>query len=206
MRSVNRSWYRLRVPTLTPHLRAQHHRHRKICCKIISKKSQNFLKIRNCRNFAKMLVSKRILRKDSSSPQLRKDLSLCTEHVENTLNLEISQHPDREGGFVQIRRSAQSWTWNSVLTKDVIALISWSNPHCEWYQQIRYRNVRRNTHRERWIVQHRETCGKGWTQTEICCEFVYQCAHSWKKMDRHWSTTIVKIHDQNTATWILNSL
>ena len=38
-----------------------------------------------------------------------------------------SQHPDRESGFVQIWRSAQSWMWNSILTKDVIALISWSN-------------------------------------------------------------------------------
>ena len=28
-----------------------------ICCKILSRNSQNFLKIRNCRNFAKMLVS-----------------------------------------------------------------------------------------------------------------------------------------------------
>ena len=26
-------------------------------------------------------------------------------------------------------------------------------------------------------------------KNEICCEFVYQCAWSWKRMDRHWSTT-----------------
>ena len=79
------------------------------CCKIMSSNSQNFLKMRNCRNFAMMLVSQRRLRKDSSSSQLRKDLRLCRQHVENTLILETSQHPDREGGFVQIRRSAQSW-------------------------------------------------------------------------------------------------
>ena len=47
----------MRVPTPTPHLRAQHHRHRETCRKIISRNSQNYLKIRNCRNFAKMLLS-----------------------------------------------------------------------------------------------------------------------------------------------------
>ena len=54
--SVNLWWYRLRVPTQTPCLSAQHHQHRETCCKIISRNSQNLLKIRNCRNFAKMLV------------------------------------------------------------------------------------------------------------------------------------------------------
>ena len=63
------------------------------------------------------------LYKDASS-QLRKDLWLCRQHVENTLNFETSQHPDREGGFVQMRRSAQSWMRNSILTKDVVALIA----------------------------------------------------------------------------------
>ena len=42
-----------------------------------------------------MLVSHRRLTKDSSSSQLRKDLRLCRQH--DTLNLETSQHPDREG-------------------------------------------------------------------------------------------------------------
>ena len=76
-----------------------------------------------------MLVSWRRSRRDSSSLKLTKDLSLCRQHVENTLNLEILRHLDQEDGFVQIQRSVQSWMWNSVLTKDVIALISWSN-HC----------------------------------------------------------------------------
>ena len=47
--------------------------------------------------------------KDNSSLQLKKDLRSCRQHVENTHNLEISKHPDREGGFVRIRKSAQSW-------------------------------------------------------------------------------------------------
>ena len=65
----------------------------------------------------------------SAQRNLRKDLRSRRQHAENTLILETSQHLDREGGFVQIRRSAQSWMWNSMITKDVIALTSWSN-HC----------------------------------------------------------------------------
>ena len=30
-------------------------------------------------------------------------------HVESTLYLEVKKHPAREGGFVETRRSAQSW-------------------------------------------------------------------------------------------------
>ena len=55
---MNRWWYRLRVPTLTPHLRAQHHRHRGTRCKIISGNSQNF---------AKMLVSRKKIEKGQFS-------------------------------------------------------------------------------------------------------------------------------------------
>ena len=62
-------------------LRAQHHRYRETCCKICSRNSQNFLMIKNCQNSAKMLVSLRRLRKDSSSSHLRKDLRLSRQHV-----------------------------------------------------------------------------------------------------------------------------
>ena len=58
--------------------------------------------------------------------------------------------------------------------------------HCEWYQQTRHRNVRRNTHWDRWSVHpHSETSGKGQAKTQTCCEFVFQFSfHQWKKMDR----------------------
>ena len=127
--SVNLWWYRLIVPTLTPHLRAQHHPHMETCCKIISRYSQDFLKIRTCQDCAKMLVSWRRSRRASSTSQLRKDLRLCRQDVENALNLKIFRHLDQEDGFVQIQRSVQSWTWNTILTRDVTVLISWSN-HC----------------------------------------------------------------------------
>ena len=52
----------------------------------------------------------------------------------NTLNLETSQHPDREGGLVQIRKSAQSWMCNFILTMDEIALLSWSKDCSETKQ------------------------------------------------------------------------
>ena len=78
------------------------------CCKNTNGNSQNFLMIRNCRNYAPTLVSYRKLGKDNSSLQLKKDLRLCRQHVENTHNLEIWKHPDREGGFARTRKSAQS--------------------------------------------------------------------------------------------------
>ena len=40
------------------------------------------------------------------SIQLKKDLRLCRQRVENTLNLETSQHPDQEAGFEGIRKLA----------------------------------------------------------------------------------------------------
>ena len=128
VRSVNRWWYRRRVPTLTPqpHLRAQHHRHKVTSCKITNGNSQNSWK---------------------------SNLMLCRHYVENTLILEISQRPDREGGFVQIRRSAQSWLWNSIIWRTSLHWyhdrIIFERPNsfvgstCEWHQQIRHRNVRR---------------------------------------------------------------
>ena len=45
------------VSTEQSQIRAQHHRHTETFYKIISRNSQNFLKIKNCRNFAMMLVS-----------------------------------------------------------------------------------------------------------------------------------------------------
>ena len=144
----------------------------------------------------------------------------CREYT-HSRNLTTSRP---RGGSVQIRRSAQSWMWNSILTKAVTALISWSN-HCLETEQFHgfalwvvstntCRNVRRNTHWEHWSVhQLMETCGKGWAKTETCCGFVFQfSSYQWKIMERRWYTSIrsqlfwsVKIHDQNTATRSVNS-
>ena len=88
---VNLWWYRLRFPVLTPYLRVQHQWHMGTCCKNTNGNSQKFLMIRNCRNWAPTQVSYRKLGMDTSS------------RFENTHNLEISKHPDREGGFVRIR-------------------------------------------------------------------------------------------------------
>ena len=144
----------------------------------------------------------------------------CREYT-HSRNLTTSRP---RGGSVQIRRSAQSWMWNSILTKAVTALISWSN-HCLETEQFHgfalwvvstntCRNVRRNTHWEHWSVhQLMEICGKGWAKTETCCGFVFQfSSYQWKIMERRWYTSIrsqlfwsVKIHDQNTATRSVNS-
>ena len=98
---------------------------RRTCCKNTNGNSQNFLMIRNCRNCAPTLVSPRKLGLDHSSLQLKRDRRLCRQHFGNTQNLEIWKHPDREGGFVRTRKSAQSWMWKSILMKYIIVLISW---------------------------------------------------------------------------------
>ena len=88
--------------------------------------------------------------------------------------------------------------------------------HCEWNQQIRHRNAQTSeeipTENVELFNNTRKPVAKAKTKTKICSEFVDQRACIWKKIDRHWSTTIrsflfwsVKIHDQNTATWIRNS-
>ena len=81
---------------------------------------------------------------------------------------------------------------------------------CEWYQQIRHRNVSRNPYR-RWSVHwHREACGKDQAKTQTNVN--QSNSNQWKEVDRHWNTTIrskffwsVKIHDQNAATWSVDS-
>ena len=45
-------------------------------------------------------------------------------HVECTQYIEMKE---REGGFVETRRSAQSWMWRSTFIKDVTVFIWWSN-------------------------------------------------------------------------------
>ena len=51
-----------------------------------------------------------------------------TWSVESTLYLEVKNHPAWEGGFVETRRSAQSWRWRSAIIKDFTVLRSRSNP------------------------------------------------------------------------------
>ena len=52
---------------------------------------------------------------------------------------------------------------------------SFMGSYCEWDQEIRHRNVTRNSRWERSTVhKHRETCWKDQAKTETCCEFVFQ--------------------------------
>ena len=155
------------MSTLTPNLRAQHHRHRETCCKIIPRTSQNFVKIRNCRNFARMLV---FLKKIEKGQFLH--LRFCRQH-EYTLLRDLNAS-SRSGGWIcpntkicpimDVKLYLREGRYCidvmiESLFRDQTAFIG---THCEWYHQIRHRDVSRNTHRERSTVhQHRETCGKG---------------------------------------------
>ena len=90
--------------------------------------SQIFLNNRNWPNFAPMLVSRRMLRKDNASLHLMViHLTNWWDHVESILCLEVMSHPRWKGGSVETRRSVQSWRWRSVTIKDVTVWRSRSN-------------------------------------------------------------------------------
>ena len=107
----------------------------------------------------------------SSSPLMKKDLTRWKDHVESTPYLEVRNHPAWEGGSVETPRWAQSWMWRSTYIKDVTVWRSWSNfflrqncffgSHREWNQQIRDRNVRRNSCCNCVEQRYRETCREG---------------------------------------------
>ena len=49
---------------------------------------------------------------------MKKDPMKWRIYVESTRYLEVKKHPAWEGGFVERRRSAQSWMWRSAMCKD----------------------------------------------------------------------------------------
>ena len=71
---------------------------------------------------------------DNSSLHLKKEMMTYRHYVESTHYLEIRKHPERDGGFVETRKSAQSWMRRSTFIKDVTVLISWLNPYFETKQ------------------------------------------------------------------------
>ena len=172
-------------------------------CVNVNRNSQIFRNKRNWPNSAPMLVSQRILRKDNSSLHMMMiHFTSWWDHVESILSLEVMNHPRRKGGSAETRRSVQSWTWRSVTIKgrwrcgvqDRI-LISW---HICFFcsdrvrnQQIRNRNVRRDSCCKCWGQKYRETCCEGWTKTDIKFDVV-SCVYSlsWAKMDRHWTRAV----------------
>ena len=144
------------------------------CCKIISRNSQNFLKIRNCQDCAKMMVSWRRSRRDSSSLQLKKDLLLCRQHVENILNLEILRHLDQEDGFrsntkigpvLDVKLYPHEWRY----CIDITTELSFRDQTASWIRIVNgiNKNVTEtseeiHTEWEYWpVLQHGVTRGKG---------------------------------------------
>ena len=105
-------------------------KYKETCCVNMSRNSQIFLNNRNWPNFAPMLVSQRILRKENSSLHVMMiHLTNWWDHVESTLCLEVMSHRRWKGGSVETRRSVQSWRWRSVTIKDVTVRRSRSNLH-----------------------------------------------------------------------------
>ena len=130
-----------------------------------------------CRKFAELLDDQKLSKlcsdagfsKEIGKGQFFMTIEEGSEVVlENTLNIETSQHPDREEyedrpslgcETLSSRSTLLCWYHDRII---VWRPNSFMGSHCEWYQQIRHRNGRRNSHWERSTVhKHRETCGKG---------------------------------------------
>ena len=82
----------------------------------------------------------------------------------------------------------------------------------EWNQQIRDRNVRRESCCKCWREEYRETCCEGWTTTDIKLDVVScVCSIPWTKVDRHRPRNIqqqlsggIEIDCQIAMTWRFN--
>ena len=97
VRYVNLWWY---------HLRVQHHWHSWICCKITKGNSQNFLVIRHCRNYAPSWFLKGNCERTILHFNWR-GIWGCADNMSRVHATSKSEkHPDQEGGFVRIRKSA----------------------------------------------------------------------------------------------------
>ena len=109
-----------RIPTLKPHLGAQHHQHRVTCCKFVSRNSQNVMKINNCRNFAKMLVSSGRDRTDLHHNWWRR--GNYADSISRIHTTSICENIQTKGVD-----SFKHMNWSRIGSKDVIVLLSCLN-------------------------------------------------------------------------------
>ena len=130
-----------------------------------SRNSRNFLNERNWTNSAPMLVSRRILRKDDSSLHLMMHLTIWK--VFFTLKWWIIPR-ERVDPWKTGCEGLLSWRTLRCGDHDRI-FISWQNcllgSYRERNQQVRNRNVRRDSCCKCWGQKYRETCREGTTTT-----------------------------------------
>ena len=131
---------------------------KEICCKTVSVNSNIYV---TCRSHPKL----KIVEKDNSSSHLmqKKDQMRRKIYVESAHCLEMKKHPEREGGFSEIRKSALSW-----IKFDWLSVSKWTS----FMDSNRERNQQTFT-----------------TETRREAVFHY-CPSTWKKMDRRQSWMI----------------
>ena len=207
VKSVSLWWCRLRLPTSTPLLKA-HNQQRETCCKTISRNLQNFLKIRNCQDCAKMLVSWRS-RMDSSSFQLRSGLRLCRQRVDNALNLEILRHRYQEDGIrahtkIGLVLDAKLCPRQGRYCIDIMIESLFGDQTPSWFAlwmvSTNTSQKRQRKYRVR-ISTHPSEQGNFWQRLNQCQDLL------WIRTSMFLFTTVrlflfrnVKSHDQKTAT------
>ena len=209
VRSGDLWWYRPNFPMPTPSLRLTYP-HRWTCCENTNRNSQNFLMIRNCPNYALTLVSWRKLGKDNSFLHLiKKYLVKWKRCVESVQYLKVKKHPEWEGGFSETRKSARSWMWRSVFIRDVRVIESlFHHKTVSWVRIVNGINKYVTETSKEILVESVELVRTGEPVAKAKPCGIVSCFCSLKENEKtsiqHHSMS-VKIRDQITATWRINS-
>ena len=191
----------------------------------MSRNSQIFLNKRNCPNCAATPVS-RLSEKDNSSLHLllKKDPMKWRIYVSRVHFTSKWGNIPRERVVSWKHKNRPSPGCESLLSSRTLQcgdhyriFISRPNSflgsHRERKQQVRDRNVRRNSCCRRWEQRYREICREGQTTTRAD-SYIVSCVYSlsWTKLDRRWTRNIpsslfwsVKIYDQMATTWYSSS-
>ena len=145
--------------------------YKETCCVNMSRNSQIFLNKRNWPNFAPMLLSWRILRKDNSSLHLTMiHLTNWWDYVERILCFEVMRHPRWMGGSVETRRPSSPGGEGLLPSRTLrcgdqdrtyfVTELVLVGSNREWNQQIRNRNVRRDSFGKCWREEYRAAFAK----------------------------------------------
>ena len=131
---------------------------------------------------------RKLLKADNSSLHLmkKKDPRKWIIHVESTRYLDVNQHPEREGGFSEIWRSARFLDVKVCFSSKTLRY--WNHDRISVSRQKQFLWVRIVNGINKHVTETSETIAqktlstKKWRRNLLRRPFSY----SWKKMDRHW--------------------
>ena len=219
----NQWLYRQNFPLLTVFLRLMS-KYKETCCVKTSRNSQNILNKRNWPNSAPMLVSRRTLRKDTSSSHvMMMHSTIWKDHVESIPYLKVRNQP-RERVDPWKHEDRHSPGCEGLLSSRTLRcgdhdriFFSWQNcflgSHRERNQQIRHRNVWKNPVA---CVENRGT-GKPVAEAEsrptptltLSLVCILYRERNWINVEpakfSQGCFEVSEFHDQTVATWWYSS-